>query len=551
MSIQRPVLLLALLHGFVMAAHAGPQGSPPTSGPSLQESMGEALPAKNAITSVQVDQAADGGWMVTVAYEYTGVPKNARLEIKQQVTQAEANVDPVPYRAAGVALVPGRHRVQLALKAPGDEADRFTQSVSAEMWDMGQTVFASAEVARRFEWPNASAKQLDAEVASKAPQVLIARAIRLIDTDHPVALGQAKALLERLLQRHPKEDQAYVELARVAMKTNWGPDGLRDAEQLIKSALQLRPDSANAKILLGYVHANQRRYRESDALFEQASRTGTSNLWLWTNWGESLLAQGRPDLALKKLHKAVEHPPTKDTNDRARQQAYSSLIRIAAEAGSVEQADALHRQRRAEYPDVVCFGLAHARFLVTVRGDGPGAETVLKGLPSATCDAGDGRLLLTQARYLSWANAKQPQRAEALRLARVAMPVGPQLFYALAESDTTAAAAKQLVGAGEQVTMKDNQGMDALAYALGAGNTAAARRLLAIGARTDALVGPEQMPVALVPVLSADAAGVELMQRAGVDYSQVRFRGMTALQIARQQGDERLVRALTSSPRRL
>lgn len=551
MSIQRSCVLLALLHGLVSAAEAAPATSPVTPGPTLAETMGEALPAKNAITSVQVEAAADGGWMVNVAYEYTGVPKYARLEIKQQVTQDASNVNPVPYRAAGVALVPGRHRVQLTLQAPGDEADRFTQSVTAEMWDMGHTVFASAEITRRFEWANASAKRLDAEVASSPPQVLIAQAIRLIDTDQPVALGQAKALLERLVQRHPEQEQAYLELARVAMKTNWGPDGLRDAEQLVKSALQLNQDSANAKILLGYIYANQQRYRDGDALFEEASRSGTSNLWLWTNWGESLLAQRQREAALRKFRKAVQHPPTGDANDRARQQAYYWLLKESSAAGSADEVEALHRKRRAEYPGVPCFDLAHARFLVTVRGDGPGAEAILKALPFSTCEAGDGRVLLTQARYLTWSHAREPQRAEALRLARVAMPVGPRLFYALAESDQTATAAKALVRAGERVSMRDDNGMDALAYALVAGDTGAAGRLLAMGARPDALVGPERMPVALLPVVSGDPAGVELMQRAGVDYSQLRFRGTTALQMAREQGDERVLRVMESGARRL
>ena len=92
--------------------------------------------------------------------------------------------------------------------------------------------------------------------------------------------------------------------------------------------------------------------------------------------------------------------------------------------------------------------------------------------------------------------------------------------------------------------MQDNQRMDALTYALASGDIAAARRLIAIGARTDALIGAEQMPVALVPVLNADVAGIALMQKSGVDYAKLRFRGATALDWARQQGDEQVLNAL-------
>ena len=133
---------------------------------------------------------------------------------------------------------------------------------------------------------------------------------------------------------------------------------------------------------------------------------------------------------------------------------------------------------------------------------------------------------------------------EALRRARVELPVGPRLFHLLAETDRTAAVAKQLVAAGEDISMQDNNRMDALAYALTSGDAKAAGRLLAAGARPDSRVGPEQMPVALVPVLMGDTEAVALLQRAGVNYSQLRFRGLTALDVARQRQDEAMVRAL-------
>src|SRR5690606_21986326 len=150
-----------------------------------------------------------------------------------------------------------------------------------------------------------------------------------------------------------------------------------------------------------------------------------------------------------------------------------------------------------------------------------------------------------------WAGAQGPGRAEALRLARVEMPVGPQLFHLLAETDQTLPAARQLVAAGEDVGMQDNRRMDALAHALAQGDVDAARRRLSLGARTDALVGPEQVPVALLPVMSRNLPAIELMRKAGVDYTRLRFRGMTALDVARQEGDEALLRVLDPGSRRL
>jgi tetratricopeptide (TPR) repeat protein len=548
MPIKRSLLLLALVPSLIATAHAALRTGDflPVSEPARQ-----ALPANNVISGLKAERAPDGGWVVTVDYHYTGLPAGARLEIKQSATRTEANVDPVPYRAGTVVMEKGRHSAKLRLERPSDEVDRFTQQLTAEMWDPRNAVITSLVVAQKLEWPDAAAMRMDNQVAGKSPELLMKQAVALIETGEPSALRQAKLLLERLLKLHPRLDQAYLELARVAMKTNWSPDGLREAEALIQSALQLRPDSVNARILLGYVYTNQGRLEEGLALFEEAARTGTNNLWLWTNWGELLVQQGQQDPAIQKFREAIKRPPTRDTNDGARQQAYFRLLQVYATRGNLDAVEALHKQRRADYPGTICYDLAHARFLVTMRGDAAGAESILNTLPPKKCESGDGRMLVTLVRYVAWASAKESDRAEALRLARVSMPVSPRLFYLLAESDHTLAAARRLVATGEKVTMQDNQRMDALAYALAEGDAAAAGRLLAIGARTDTLVGPEQMPVALLPVASGDVAGVDLMQRAGVDYTQLRFRGMSALDVARQKGDQRLLRALESRSRRL
>jgi hypothetical protein len=46
-------------------------------------------------------------------------------------------------------------------------------------------------------------------------------AIDLIDHEDSASLARARAILERLVHDDARMDAAYVELARVAMKTNW------------------------------------------------------------------------------------------------------------------------------------------------------------------------------------------------------------------------------------------------------------------------------------------------------------------------------------------
>lgn len=546
MSITRALLLIA----FATAAHAAPPAVEP--GRLLQPPKErQAVPGRNVITHLQVDAGPSGGWVVTVDYQYTGEPEGARLEVKQSVTKDASDRDAVLYRSAGAVLQKGRHRVQLPLERPSDENDRYTQRVIAEIVDAGYTSLARQVLAQGLEWPDEYAERVYQASAGLRPEVVMRKAIALIDAGHRSTLREAKVLLERVVRNDPKADQAYLELARIAMKTNWGPEGLGHAEALIKSALQIRPDSVNARILLGYVYSNQGRTRDGAALFEEAARAGTQNLWLWTNWGEMLMREGKPDEAIAKFREAIKVPRSDESHDRARPQAYYRLLQVYRERGDLDAMEEVFRQRGADYPGYVCHTLAYARFLVTRRGDAAAAQAMLDKLPAAACESGDGRMLQALVRYVAWAGLQGPQRAEALRLARVEMPVGPQLFHLLAETDQTLVAARQLVAAGEKLDMQDNHGMDALAYALAGGDTDVARRLLAIGARPDTLVGPERIPVALLPVVSRNFAAIELMRKAGVDYKQVRFRGMTALDVARQEGDEALLRAVDPGSRRL
>jgi ankyrin repeat protein len=117
-------------------------------------------------------------------------------------------------------------------------------------------------------------------------------------------------------------------------------------------------------------------------------------------------------------------------------------------------------------------------------------------------------------------------------------------MYLLATGERTFGAAKQLIASGESVDQRDNAQINALAYALQARDYEAALRLLRLGARPDATVSFDEIPVAMLPVLTRDPEGIRSLQRAGVDFSKVRYRGISALEYAKQTGDRRLIDAL-------
>jgi hypothetical protein len=206
--------------------------------------------------------------------------------------------------------------------------------------------------------------------------------------------------------------------------------------------------------------------------------------------------------------------------------------------------EALYKQRVAEFGPGSCFTADYAKFLLEVRGNTQAAIDLAKGALNQSCDDSESREILGLAEYVKWATTTGPISAESLNQARIFLPAGPKPLYLLATSDRTTPAASKLIAGGEQIDQQDNDGLTALAYALQNQDLAAARRLLTLGARPDAPVGTAGIPVALLPVLNADIDTVRMMRKSGVNYSKLRFRGATALEIARGMGNPALLDAL-------
>ena len=290
------------------------------------------------------------------------------------------------------------------------------------------------------------------------------------------------------------------------------------------------------------MYPHQRRHAAADALFAEAAASNPPNLWLWANWGQSLAMQGRSDEAIAKYREAVKRPQSQESHDRARLDAYMRLLRLYEERGDLDAIEQVHAQRTREYPGTGCFVIGYARFLVLQRARPEAGLAVLRDGQIPQCEYGNAREVQGLAHYLLWAG--DPARPDALHQARAFLPMGPRVFYRLASNDRTLAAARKLVAAGEKLDLQDNEQLDALGHALRAGEPDTVRRLLQLGAKPDAPEGAQRMPAALIPVLARDADGIRLMQEAGIDYAKLRFQGTTALDYARSQGDEELLKLL-------
>jgi tetratricopeptide (TPR) repeat protein len=267
---------------------------------------------------------------------------------------------------------------------------------------------------------------------------------------------------------------------------------------------------------------------------------------LWVNWGELLEMQGRKEAAATKYREALARPRTHDTYDHARQQAYRRLVALLVQRKDLSGAEAVYQQQLADFGAGNCFVADYARFMLEERGDTDKAIQLARDLLEHRCTDIHTREVLGMAHYVKWAGATGPDKASELNRAVIYFPVSPKLLYSLASSERTARAAKSLAVAGHSVDLKDNDGFTALAYAFNFRNHPAAARLLALGARGDAKIGPDQVPLGLMVVINGDVGGVGLLQRHGVDVARLEFRGMTALEYARRTGNRRMVEALES-----
>lgn len=493
------------------------------------------LPGANAMSKPKLVREADGKWKVVVEYFYTGAPQGAVI-LSEHV--ADYGTRKIRMALATTSLVQGTQTFSVPIHRTEEQA--VTAEISLKM-GTGNAELLATSLMGPIDWT--TGQSLADGPPAKGSDMFVTQARLLIDQGREESLKSAKAILERTIEKDPQSGAAHVQLARIAMRGDAGVEGARQAENLLKTALKIRADDADAMIHLARLYTAQERYKEAEPLLADAATTAAANPWLWTVWGELLRQQGKVEPAMEKFRQALAIRPGASP-DRARRAAYGSLLQMLEWRKDLDAASAVHRQRVADYGMDGCFALEHARFEVEVRGDVAQGRSVMTPTVTAKCEPDEGRQILALMNWIEGARASGAEQADLFNKARAILPVGPELFYRLARSDRNANLIKALLNGTDTLAMQDNGRYDALAYALRSRDVEAARRLLRLGSKPDAVIGLEQMPVALLPVMLRDFDGIRLMQRSGIDYAKLRFQGSTVLELVRQSGDARLLRAL-------
>lgn len=505
------------------------------------------LAGENEIRNITVKPDEYNNYMVEVDYRYRGGTASAALRVYALETGQTNRENPI---GGQKLLKRGVHKEKVHLSRRMKHlVAHTTRYVRVEMIDWrNKEVILSKVIEHPIDWARTGYIPSPARGDSSI-ETLYKDAVAEIDYGSKASLNNAKSKLEAILTRDDTFVPAYPELARYYMKTNWGPEGRRQAERSLDIGLNIDPGHANSLVLIGYVYAHQGRFKEAEEALSKAAKIGTENLWLWANWGELLLMQGSVEKAIEMYNKAIEPERPYTTYDRAQRDAYRHLIKIYEFENNYALADKLHLKRTGEYTTEACFPYYYAEFR-QLHFDS--VDTVLKYAKSALekeCQYGDKvRMVIGAAYYTKWARSRGQAKAQAyLGQAQLFFPEGPNLIYWLGKSEYTLEAIQALLDDGTSIDVKDNNGMTGLAYSIKEDDIEAASRIVAMGGDTNSVIGNNDVPLLALAILSENTAAVKLLVENGADARAHIYDGVTLIELAEGMGYKEIEDLLKSA----
>jgi tetratricopeptide (TPR) repeat protein len=246
---------------------------------------------------------------------------------------------------------------------------------------------------------------------------LVAEAARLLDaySGRGDLLQQANQKLREALEINPDEPAAYVELARLRMKSSGlNVESLKDAEASLRRALAIDQAFGNAHVLLGYVLTHAGRFDEAEAAFAQAERTGATSPWLESNLAELKDKRGQRQVAAEIFNRIAANPAKPAAIRGAALEWLQSFHTYTSK--QLDQADLAYRMQieldpRAPWPkgNYACFLRVHRLDLARSEMFARQALEIMRYGVAQRC--------LASTLYLEWAEAlvaQDTKRADAL-----------------------------------------------------------------------------------------------------------------------------------------
>lgn len=258
-----------------------------------------------------------------------------------------------------------------------------------------------------------------ASVAAPAPAVIgpayaekFDRAVRLLDEyrGDTAVLEAARVELDGVLADNPRYAPAYREKARYFIMRGYinsrrfKPGSLEAADSVLRKAIEIDPDYAEAFVLRGHLYRMMNRHQDAVRALEMAGKIGTDDPWLQSNWADLLIDEGNYEAAAQRYRKVLD---SGTQNKKVLASAYDGLIEYYLGRGMLDEADKMHRQAIAFEPESAWNYGNYAHFLLCRKDDYEGSIARSRQALSIM-NYGVGRYWLASALYRKWAASTMP-----------------------------------------------------------------------------------------------------------------------------------------------
>jgi tetratricopeptide (TPR) repeat protein len=200
------------------------------------------------------------------------------------------------------------------------------------------------------------------------------RTASAVDIAPRQVVPKAKQAAEKAVQIDDTISSAHAQLAMLAIWYDWDTE---TAERHFRRALELDPDSAEARLYFAHLRSNQGRHEEAIREAERALAIEPFNTRFNALTGQFLVHAGRTDDALARLQATLAMDPNHLLAHLFASAAYSEKGQYAEAIAEAEKAVAITRRTMAH--PLGLLGYAKAK-----SGDTAGARAILEELLAAS-----------------------------------------------------------------------------------------------------------------------------------------------------------------------
>jgi tetratricopeptide (TPR) repeat protein len=544
-------VLVALLLGIVIAFLSQ---YPPVVDPILDlfnsKPKMSALPGKNKIFSVRTKKVTPEAAYLEVDYFYNGrllPPDYGNLGALVYFNEK----DSIRYTGRFIRhkIEKGKNTVEIKVgRMESVKSNHVTSKLKLQMIGASGSKLAKKEMDYEIEWPVLE------KITSLDKYKLknnLEYAISANDSNNVKYIREAKDKMEQNIVVDPGFLESYLELARSHMKLNWNETGLSQAENVLKRALELDNNFANAHVLMGYVYTHTNRYKKAETSFRLAEELGTDNLWLYTNWGELKLMQREKEKALSFYRKVAAHPRKMDRNDRPLLASYKAIINILFHKKQWNEVDSTYQAMLKTFQDKECVKYEYSKFLLFYKQDFDKAMQIAKDSLRLKCYNPEQIKTLIAAIYLAkWAKTPNKSDASAKDLKRNAETLQydyVKIIRFLAQSENSSKIIDELSKTGLSINDLNSKKMTALAYTVAENDLESSRNLINMGADVNITVNEDNWTPLMIAVSNRNEIMTKVLIEAGADDELKTNSGITVHDLAERFGNSEIKQLLRTT----